>query len=398
MAIEAKDFTEKDELIAKFYTIRAGLSAIAEESEKIRDAENKVATLKREDEKDKKEIANDVNSKKWSIRETEDSLDYFQKQLDFLHRQKEALHSGGSKKYRPKLRSDFMIIGCIFGTILIWLIAVAVLCSGVHSEAEFAFFVYILPIMFILTVITPCKTWQRKKGDKILAALISEKEEEIKCKKNHIQKTAKSLEEKRRELYEIENKQLPAIVSSNSEKIAALEKVGSAIIYEATTKSKAIRGSLLEEYGHIITEDDWENIDLLIFYLNTGRADSLKEALQLVDRQRQTDQIADAIDTAASYISNTIETNTYKLARVMDNCFSKLSNQIDRNHQELLSSVNSMSGNLNSNLSSLTSTMRKQGEALLDAQALNASLLKASNQSSENLMYELRYNQEYWLK
>lgn len=29
---------------------------------------------------------------------------------------------------------------------------------------------------------------------------------------------------------------------------------------------------------------DWENIDLIIYYFETGRADDMKEALQLVDR------------------------------------------------------------------------------------------------------------------
>ena len=45
MAIDASTFTQKDELIAKFYTLRAGLSVIAEETDKIKNAENELAEL-----------------------------------------------------------------------------------------------------------------------------------------------------------------------------------------------------------------------------------------------------------------------------------------------------------------------------------------------------------------
>ena len=50
MAIEASNLTEKDELISKFYTVRAGLSVIAEESAKIHLAESNLEKARYEDE------------------------------------------------------------------------------------------------------------------------------------------------------------------------------------------------------------------------------------------------------------------------------------------------------------------------------------------------------------
>ena len=45
MAIDASKFTKKGELIAKFYTLRAGLSVIAEDTDKIKTSENELAEL-----------------------------------------------------------------------------------------------------------------------------------------------------------------------------------------------------------------------------------------------------------------------------------------------------------------------------------------------------------------
>ena len=213
-------------------------------------------------------------------------------------------------------------------------------------------------------------------------------------------KTKSEVEKYRKAINEINNNKLPSIrnESPNGSQISLLESKYSTTVAVCTDKAKSIRNALIKEFGNILTEDDWGNVDLLIFYLNTGRADSLKEALQLVDRQRQTNQIVQAIGTAASYISNTMQANTYKLARVMDNCFSNLSNQISTNHQQLIGAMNNISDSFNSRIGSFESTVKTQSQALLDSQALNASLLKEANRRSDELMNELRYNQKYWVK
>ena len=56
MAIDANKYTQKDELIAKFYTLRAGLSVIAEETDKIKAAENDLAELEEKNIKHNEQI------------------------------------------------------------------------------------------------------------------------------------------------------------------------------------------------------------------------------------------------------------------------------------------------------------------------------------------------------
>ena len=67
MAIEAKDFTEKDELIAQFYTLRAGLSVIAEEMKYIRDLENSKNNLVNQDREHREKVAHLLFEKKWRV-------------------------------------------------------------------------------------------------------------------------------------------------------------------------------------------------------------------------------------------------------------------------------------------------------------------------------------------
>lgn len=90
----------------------------------------------------------------------------------------------------------------------------------------------------------------------------------------------------------------------------------------------------------IIDFRDWKNVDLLIYYFETGRADNLKEALQLVDRQLQTKQIVKAINMAADEIGKTIRQSMEALGGALAQSFSLLSNQIQRQGQELKETIN----------------------------------------------------------
>ena len=47
-------------------------------------------------------------------------------------------------------------------------------------------------------------------------------------------------------------------------------------------------------------------------------------------------------------------------------------------------------------LGNLNATIKAEGERVAKAENLNASLLRKANDSSDQLMYELRYNQKYW--
>ena len=146
-------------------------------------------------------------------------------------------------------------------------------------------------------------------------------------------------------------------------------------------------------------------MDLIIFYLSTGRADSLKEALLLVDKQRQTDQISNAINQAAQHISFTMKDATYRLAGIIDSCFNNLSNQINIGIKNIISTQNktieaisnltSSVDYIGSELKNLNSTIEQQGKTMIEAKEINQALLNHSYATSEQLTKDLEYFKNY---
>lgn len=129
------------------------------------------------------------------------------------------------------------------------------------------------------------------------------------------------LEEYRLEQKQID-KRLEQEISQHQQTIADLKE-----------DSRALVDSAIEAYP-VIDFRDWGNVDLLIYYFETGRADGVKEALQLVDRQLQTDQITRAIEVASRELQNTIRDSVYRLGKTMVECFDRLSQQLEVQHRE----------------------------------------------------------------
>ncbi len=57
---------------------------------------------------------------------------------------------------------------------------------------------------------------------------------------------------------------------------------------------------LLAQFSPLLDERDWPHLDLVIYQLETGRADSIKEALHQVDRELQTERIEKSVFNAAT--------------------------------------------------------------------------------------------------
>lgn len=85
---------------------------------------------------------------------------------------------------------------------------------------------------------------------------------------------------------------------------------------------------LVRTYACILDPRDWQYLDLIIFYFETGRAENMKEALQQLDRERQTKEIVGAINQATSLICRTITSEMSALRRTVESGFATLSNNI----------------------------------------------------------------------
>lgn len=102
---------------------------------------------------------------------------------------------------------------------------------------------------------------------------------------------------------------------------------------------------------------DWSNVDTLIYFFETGRAESVKEALQLVDKQKQTNEIVSSIKSAADFISYNIIAGSSLISNsvlLISNQFTDISKNLKHlvNNQEV---QNALIEKANTSLSSLLS-------------------------------------------
>ena len=86
--------------------------------------------------------------------------------------------------------------------------------------------------------------------------------------------------------------------------------------------------ALTDTFSKKLDVRDWNNIDLIIYYLETQRADTIKEALQLADREKQTERIEVAMSKATEEITRQIEAGVNYLENYMGKCTSLLSDHI----------------------------------------------------------------------
>lgn len=130
--------------------------------------------------------------------------------------------------------------------------------------------------------------------------------------------------------------------------------------------------SLQKMYARTIDERDWQHVDLVIYYMETYRADSMKEALQLVERETQTQRIIQAVEQATERICGTL--------------------------RQGFAAINSTINNLSAQLRASQRLQSMQYANLTAAVNLNNALQAKANVSSAKLVSEvssLRANSDY---
>lgn len=162
-------------------------------------------------------------------------------------------------------------------------------------------------------------------------------------------------------------------------------------IHKLNGKSKILYQKLCQTYGAIINESDWKNLDILIYYLQSNRADGIKEALQLMDRQKQTEQIIQMVGLATQSITETIDSTMQTLGEVLYKSFSVISGQ--------LSDISGQLSNISYNQSVMIGEMRNLTNAMEGqrmATEMSNALMSKIHKTSEELYYDMKTNQSRW--
>lgn len=141
---------------------------------------------------------------------------------------------------------------------------------------------------------------------------------------------------------------------------------------ELAEELRPVYYATVDAYSNMIDERDWEYLDVVIYYFETKRADSIKEALQLVDRMVQTNMIISAVETASKDIQGCI----YNACRVLSD---KITAACDR----ICSGLNSVVGAVN-----------MQSTLLVSAVDMQNALYEQSNRTSSQMAADIKYIKE----
>lgn len=120
------------------------------------------------------------------------------------------------------------------------------------------------------------------------------------------------------------------IISQCRNEIKEKNKEAAYEIKEISEKGLELYNLLVPEFSSMLDQRDWENVDLIIYLLETGRAETMKEALQQVDTYSHTDRIVGALVSASHSISLTIRENIQDLKYTVAKCADELGKKIDR--------------------------------------------------------------------
>ena len=139
----------------------------------------------------------------------------------------------------------------------------------------------------------------------------------------------------------------------------------------------------VSNYSGLLDKRDWQYLDLVIFYYETGRADTIKEALQLVDNERRNAEVISTIRHASDTICGTINSSIRALGSAMTACFDRLSSQINAGFASLSDSI----GAVNAQLGQISA----QNAALITGQQMQNALIVKASTSSTQLAKDVSY-------
>lgn len=136
---------------------------------------------------------------------------------------------------------------------------------------------------------------------------------------------------------------------SDKERLTELNQINNEILKKQTIIQKnsiALLNALQEKFYDTLDIRDWQHLDLVIYYLETRRAESIKEALQLVDRELQTERIVQTVNDATNQICQTITTGFAIIQNTITHCFDTLSKQIAESNAILSQQISQLTNSV----------------------------------------------------
>ena len=341
--METSEVSTKD-IINNLYVIRAGLSTISELSNEYKRRRNLLDDWLsgiNADYQQMKNASDEISQKESEIRGYEVENEDLKKKAKTLTLLKEA--ASGEKFLTARMIFSFLLI---VGSII------ALLVGG----------------LFAFSILVPAIIWNVVCIIKFIDAFGAERY----AVKDKIGGNERRIADKRKGIIELQNRieesrySLAFKVRQYNTMIQNKESLNTFV-----TKANALYAALEEAYADICHPDNWKNIDRIVYYLSTGRADNLRDALNLMDQRLNAELIANEIRASSEMIAG-------ELHKIRQEVISAVNNAAERINNGICSLGRALS---ESNAAVLAST-----ERLVTAQELNNSLQRQANKTCEQLL------------
>lgn len=174
---------------------------------------------------------------------------------------------------------------------------------------------------FIAAIIFMCKgigySRENKNYNLIMAQINKSYNEKVKSEEQRVSRERQALKNNINRLPQVKE-EVQAVLKQRSNEITPIVQSCN-VFYKA----------LLEQFTPILDERDWQHLDLVIYEIETRRADNVKEALQLVDRELQTQRIEHTLGEATRAICYTLQRGFVALQQSIKVCCQEICGRLD---------------------------------------------------------------------
>ena len=275
------------------------------------------------------------------------------------------------------VRSAFVALGCLIGLF------------------------FVLPLfysLFYICVFVPiARARRRSKNKKDSIKYREHANQQYEKSKEELEKVEKELEEARAKAAPIVKEAKDKIDAQNKE-ISKLKNDGGTYAMVSTNSMKTISMNIHEaavkEYGDVLDSRDWKYLDYIIFVFETGRADTIKEALGVLDQRIQTNEIIESIGQATAVVSSQISRSSKEICQYVSIsaqriCDTTLNSAIAT--VKAVGMVNQSVIGLSGDVANLQSSVNTSMTKLVNTQSMTNALIEQSNVSSERLVKDYEY-------
>ena len=228
-------------------------------------------------------------------------------------------------------------------------------------------------------------------------------EEAKEDKPRRLEKLEKKIEAKRQEICEAESvlKARRAVVRKEKEKDAVeIEKnlkeleLSQSRVYD---KILLFSEEFTKQYAPVCHPSNWKDIDSILYYLITGRAETLRDALNLMDRRRDAEMIAKELKAASELISQEVRKTREDLTEALAVCADRICQSVYNAGQAVFTGMTVLAEEVNESntlmkeANAISRENKRAMEKLVTAQELNNALREKSNATMEQLLRDYEF-------